>query len=225
MDCQFLLQEIFPTQESNLGLLHCKQILSWLSYKRSHVIWKKKAKMMLWIGSLLTMEFLLVLQIFIKNELKDLLDYCTNKRLKILLFEQYLAITQKTTYRCIVWWQIHTQNCRNVVEFCFFLSFLNLRALEFVEDTYLLFKYFWVLKVSLSFFFSPLLWPINMSLEELSILFLFLFYLFTFLMVYIGKLSRGHRTGKGQFSFQSQRKAMPKNAQTTTQLHSSHMLV
>ena len=40
-----------------------------------------------------------------------------------------------------------------------------------------------------------------------------------------GKLSRGHRTGKGQFSFQSQRKAMPKNAQTTTQLHSSHTLV
>ena len=39
-----------------------------------------------------------------------------------------------------------------------------------------------------------------------------------------GKLSRGHRTGKGQFSFQSLRKAMPKNAQTTTQLHSSHML-
>ena len=27
--------------------------------------------------------------------------------------------------------------------------------------------------------------------------------------------SSGHRTGKGQFSFQSQRKAMPKNAQTT----------
>ena len=30
---------------------------------------------------------------------------------------------------------------------------------------------------------------------------------------------------KGQFSFQSQRKAMPKNAQTTAHLHSSHMLV
>ena len=29
---------------------------------------------------------------------------------------------------------------------------------------------------------------------------------------------------KGQFSFQSQRKAMSKNAQTTTQLHSSHTL-
>ena len=40
-----------------------------------------------------------------------------------------------------------------------------------------------------------------------------------------GKLSSGSRTGKGQFSFQFQRKAMPKNAQTTTQLHSSHMLV
>ena len=37
-----------------------------------------------------------------------------------------------------------------------------------------------------------------------------------------GKLSSGHRTGKSQFSFQSQRKAMPKNVQTTTQLHSSH---
>ena len=34
------------------------------------------------------------------------------------------------------------------------------------------------------------------------------------------KLSSGHRTGKDQFSFQPQRKAMPKNAQTTTQLHS-----
>ena len=37
------------------------------------------------------------------------------------------------------------------------------------------------------------------------------------------KLSSGHRTGKGQFSFQSQRKAMPKNAQTTAQFAlSSH---
>ena len=39
-----------------------------------------------------------------------------------------------------------------------------------------------------------------------------------------GKLSSGHRTGKGQFSFQSQRKAMPKNVQTTAQLHSPHTL-
>ena len=39
-----------------------------------------------------------------------------------------------------------------------------------------------------------------------------------------GKLSSGQRTGKGRFSFHSQRKAMPKNAQTTTQLHSSQTL-
>ena len=39
-----------------------------------------------------------------------------------------------------------------------------------------------------------------------------------------GKLSSGHRTGRGLFSFQFQRKVMPKNAQTTTQLHSSHTL-
>ena len=39
-----------------------------------------------------------------------------------------------------------------------------------------------------------------------------------------GKLSSGHRTGKGQFSFISQRGAMPKNVQTTVQLCSFHML-
>ena len=40
-----------------------------------------------------------------------------------------------------------------------------------------------------------------------------------------GKLSSGYRTGKGQFSYQSLRKVIPKNAQTTAQLHSSHTLV
>ena len=40
-----------------------------------------------------------------------------------------------------------------------------------------------------------------------------------------GKLNSGQRTGKDQFSFQCQRKAMPKNAQTTAQLHSFHTLV
>ena len=39
-----------------------------------------------------------------------------------------------------------------------------------------------------------------------------------------GKLSSGHRTGKGQFSSKSQRKAVPKNVQTTSQLHSSYTL-
>ena len=37
----------------------------------------------------------------------------------------------------------------------------------------------------------------------------------------LGRPSSGHRTGKDQFSFQSQRKTMPKNVQTTLQLHSS----
>ena len=41
-----------------------------------------------------------------------------------------------------------------------------------------------------------------------------------------GKFSPGFRTGKYQFWFKSQRKAMPKNGQTEAQLlHSSHMLV
>ena len=37
----------------------------------------------------------------------------------------------------------------------------------------------------------------------------------------LGKPSRGHRTGNGLFSFQLQRKVIPKNAQTTAQMHSS----
>ena len=43
-------------------------------------------------------------------------------------------------------------------------------------------------------------------------------------MCKFGKLSSRHSTGKDQLSFQSQRKAMPKNVQTIAQLHSSHTL-
>ena len=41
----------------------------------------------------------------------------------------------------------------------------------------------------------------------------------------IWKSQQWPQDGKGQFSFQSQRKAMQNNAQTTAQLHSSHTLV
>ena len=41
----------------------------------------------------------------------------------------------------------------------------------------------------------------------------------------IWKTQQWPQDWKSQFSFQSQRKAMPKNAQTTAHLHSSHMLV
>ena len=34
-----------------------------------------------------------------------------------------------------------------------------------------------------------------------------------------GKLSSGHGTGKGQFSFQSQKRVKPKNVQSIAQLH------
>ena len=39
------------------------------------------------------------------------------------------------------------------------------------------------------------------------------------------KAQQWPQTGKGSLSFQSQRKAMQNTAQTTAQLHSSHMLV
>ena len=41
--CYSLLQGIFPTQGSNLGLLHCRQILYHLSHQGSHTI--------MWISS------------------------------------------------------------------------------------------------------------------------------------------------------------------------------
>ena len=41
----------------------------------------------------------------------------------------------------------------------------------------------------------------------------------------IWKIQQWPQDWKGQHSFQSQRKAMPKIAQTTAQLHSSHTLV
>jgi len=41
----------------------------------------------------------------------------------------------------------------------------------------------------------------------------------------IWKTQQRPKNYKSQFSFQSQRKAMPKNAQTMAQLHSSHMVV
>ena len=40
----------------------------------------------------------------------------------------------------------------------------------------------------------------------------------------IGILISGHRTEKGQFSLQSQRRAMPKNVQSNVQLHLLQML-
>ena len=41
---------------------------------------------------------------------------------------------------------------------------------------------------------------------------------------HIWKTQQWYRTGKGPFSLQSQRKAMPKNVQITKQLHSFHIL-
>ena len=67
--------------------------------------------------------------------------------------------------------------------------------------------------LALSFLHNPTLTSIHDNWKNLSL------YAGKF-----GKLSSGHRTGKGQFSFRFQRKAVQKNAQTTTQLHSYHTL-
>ena len=49
MGCHFLLQGIFPTQGSNPGLPHCKQMLHHLSHQGCPVMIDSKSwKMMLW---------------------------------------------------------------------------------------------------------------------------------------------------------------------------------
>ena len=40
-------------------------------------------------------------------------------------------------------------------------------------------------------------------------------YINKYLVSKFGKLSRGHNNGKGEFSFQSQRREIPKNVQAT----------
>ena len=42
--CHFLLQAIFPTQESNPDLLHCRRILYQLGYEGSHLLLNYKVK-------------------------------------------------------------------------------------------------------------------------------------------------------------------------------------
>ena len=61
--CHFLLQGIFPTQGSNPGLLHCRQILYWLSYKYLRLPWWLRwqsvclqcgrPRFNLWVGNIL----------------------------------------------------------------------------------------------------------------------------------------------------------------------------
>ena len=65
--CHFLLQGIFPIQESNRSLLHYRQILYWLSYEGSpHMIWGKTLLfflqltwLLLEIEKVFTLEYLL----------------------------------------------------------------------------------------------------------------------------------------------------------------------
>ena len=61
LDRLSLFQRIFPTQESNWGLLHCRQILYQLSYegrptlKSTHTVWKPvffKMKINIWANIL-----------------------------------------------------------------------------------------------------------------------------------------------------------------------------
>ena len=42
--CHFLLQRIFPTQGSNLGLPHCRQTLYPLSHQESCIKWEEDLK-------------------------------------------------------------------------------------------------------------------------------------------------------------------------------------
>ena len=115
---------------------------------------------------------------------------------------------------------------RNFTPFCCTITFMHMRCTEQVWSYSLEFcpgglykNKLWACLLAQLLFF---LWPECVCL--LYVLYLVLCH-FTHNLQKSPTLSSGHSTGKGQFSFQSQRKSVPENAQTTAQLHSSHMLV
>ena len=67
------------------------------------------------------------------------------------------------------------------------------------------------------------LWQSNLSIWQMSTA-VMLWMCWTQYGSQLGKLSSDHKTGKEQFSFQSQRRSMSKHVQTTAELHSFHML-
>ena len=72
MDCHFLLQGIFPTQESNPGLLHCRQTLYCLSHQGSH-------NDLSTLKSCLIQRFITSLHFFLSQEHQHLALSFTNK--------------------------------------------------------------------------------------------------------------------------------------------------
>ena len=81
---------------------------------------------------------------------------------------------------------------------------------------YLVYSLFWWTSLKVLIFF------ISSNKKALGFTGLFYYFLHLhFITQYVSKFlkfSSGHRTGKGQFSFQSQRRAKPKNVQTTVPL-------
>ena len=82
-----LLQWIFLTQESNWGLLHCKQIFYQLSYQESpwlELIWRHKIKIML-LKTLIESQIKFDLNITSQHIKKSLLDSLKVKMYKMCI--------------------------------------------------------------------------------------------------------------------------------------------
>ena len=67
-----LLQGIFPTQELNQGLLHCRQILYQLSYEGSPVVPKQFTCNYHWPANLIILPQLYFLDVYLKHRLQTL---------------------------------------------------------------------------------------------------------------------------------------------------------
>ena len=89
VDCHFLLQKILPTQESNLGLPHCRQTLYCLSHQGSPLVLKRPIKIILnfhwalklyfaeWVKRLLSC--ILICIVFNRNCISSKLKWANNK--------------------------------------------------------------------------------------------------------------------------------------------------
>ena len=113
VDCPFLLQEIFPTQGSNLGLPHWRQILYCLSHKEALTVQSHLLKVWVKILGFLEMYvrgYCFSWDEYFGNERMSLLQYCNNslgqndlesripfplEPLKIITEEAYYLLAKK----------------------------------------------------------------------------------------------------------------------------------
>ena len=209
--CHALLHGIFPTQGSNLGLPHCRFFILWDTEKANKEKNDFEQIQIIIIAVVVLFMRHFLCGSFISQMLWGVFLVPTVQMRKLRLREamplaQNVPVNRLSPPLWIWAFQCHFTSTGG---FHFLSSPRYSGVSRGPQEASLWTKLVEVMEFLLSYFKSQKMMLLKCCTQYAS---------------KFGKLSSGHRTGKGQFSFQSQRKAMPKNVQTTTQWHSSHTL-